>query len=173
MKILLYLLLSYQIYPSLTVDAFHSAETFLIFHYIERENLRCTLCTAIERRLPELDIPIYTLNPYKEVYLGLCLFTTTFPAFTVHEKDRFYRLNVYSFEELKQIVNEKKWISHKQAYPNNLFTRICAYILLPFLYFYVRFTKTIETLPGWFLSMLFGVVGVFLFFSLFDIFTKE
>lgn len=171
--IFFYILWTYQLYPILTKQILHSDKTLLIFHYIERDNVKCALCSAIETRLKELDIPVYKLNPYQQVFLGLRLFSTTFPAFTIKENQLFYRLDVFSFDELKSIIAKRKWHIYKQIHPNSFFSRIFCYFFLPFLYFYSKLIVMTQAMPSWFFSICFGMIGVFLFFNLFEIFAKD
>lgn len=171
--ILFFLLLSRQSYPLLTMEKFNSSDSYLIFHYIEREGSRCELCKAIEKRLPELKMDIYKLNPYKQVHLGLRFLVVRFPSFTLHDNNKFYKLNVSTFAELIDVINGRKWTEHTQVYPKSLFTRAILFLFLPIAQFGVKTVWIVDYVPHWVMAIFIVLLGTLFFKSLYEIFDKD
>ncbi|KRH92061.1 hypothetical protein M153_12890000116 [Pseudoloma neurophilia] len=157
--------------PYLNLNDLKSDSTFLIFHFIKRQGIFCPLCQVIETKLPELNIKTYKLNVFEQEKLSIQFLRLRYPAFTLYDSGKFYRLDFDTFKELKTCINERKWQEQPQIYPMKPLKRIIASFLSPFLKIFVLVLEKVPQVPTWLITLIFGFVFIYLCFNIFEIFT--
>ncbi|AFN82921.1 hypothetical protein EROM_041570 [Encephalitozoon romaleae SJ-2008] len=167
---------AFSLLPVFTKEDVPLDSTFLVYIYYSRPNVHCPACESFNRNISKLQkyIPVKKINFFEDPKVASCFYSFIFPSFVIRDKGRSYHLDVDDFEELEEIVRNKRWTQFKpvrrwmdlDSYFINLYsTANCAFFKVM-----QKSYVVLDVIPGWIINLGFSAIIAYMVYSICTIF---
>ncbi|CAD25343.1 hypothetical protein [Encephalitozoon cuniculi GB-M1] len=167
---------AFSLLPVLSKEDMEGSGTFLVYIYYSRPNLHCAACESFNRNISMVQkyIPVKKINFFEDPRVASRFYTFLFPSFVVRDGGRSYHLPVDSFEQLEEIIRNRRWAMFKPMARwmdvNSHFAS--AYSIANCIFFramqksYVVF----DAIPAWVVNFGFSAIIAYMLYSICTIF---
>ncbi|ADM11442.1 uncharacterized protein Eint_041550 [Encephalitozoon intestinalis ATCC 50506] len=158
--------------PVLRKEDISLDDAFLVYIYYSRPNVHCPACESFNQSISDLQkyIPVKKINFFEDPKIASRFYTFLFPSFVVRDKGRSYHLDVDSFEELEEIIRDRKWTQFK---PIRLWMDVDSYFINMYSLANCIFFKAMQrlyvvfdTVPEWAINFGFSAIIGYMVYSI-------